>query len=214
MYNENERAAYLEGLFVNLQTGKVYPDFNDKECLIEQFEILPHETIYVGQDINDFYNKMVCMVIRDKCLYVVKNIVVKNIGDCAAVLRNTFPTQAIFYFPDAGGQSKTIINAYLNEFRLYNIQLRLGNTNPNIVERVFIINKLFKMKRLFVFKSCSDLIMDLKIRCFDKLGKPEKGKDEKSPDHNCDSLEYVTYRVVNSITEFIEFMKTIKREKV
>jgi hypothetical protein len=205
--------AFLEGHLVNLQTGRVYPDFDETVNVIAPFEIRSNETIYIGQDINDFFNKAVCFIMRDGVLYLVKNIVIQNIGDSAAVIRNFFPTQDILYFPDSGGQSKTIITAYLNEYRLHNIQLRMGSINPNIVERVFIVNKLFKLKKLFVFNTCKDMIMDLKIRCFDKLGRPAKGKDEKAPDHNCDSAEYALYRIVNSTNEFLTFMSTIRRER-
>jgi hypothetical protein len=211
IYNENERRAYLEGLFVNLQTGMVYPDFIEEEMVIEPFDISDGESIFVGQDINDFFNKVVCCIIKNNNIFIIKTMSVPNIGNVPAILRNTFPTQAIFYFPDVGGQSKTIINAYLNEFRIHNIQLRMGTSNPNIVERVFIMNKLFKTSRLFLFKICTDLAVALKTRCFDKLGKPAKGKDENAPDHYCDSMEYVLYRIVKSVAEFIEFMRTIGR---
>jgi hypothetical protein len=212
LYNDNERMAFLEGHFVNLQTGMVYSDFFEETMVVDPFDIDSGETIYVGQDINDFFNKVVCCVIRNGNLYVIKTLSVSNIGDVPTILRNMFPTQAIFYFPDSGGQSKTIINAYMNELRINNIQLRMGNINPNIIERIFIVNKLFKMGRLFLFKGCEDLALALKTRCFDKLGKPEKGKDSTSPDHYCDSLEYVLYRVVSSIAEFLEFFRTIGRK--
>lgn len=212
IYNENERKAFLEGYFVNLTTGMVYPDFLEESMVVEPFEIDSGESIYVGQDINDFFNKVVCCIIRDNKLYVIKTLSVSNIGDVPTILRNTFPTQAIFYFPDSGGQSKTIINAYMNELRINNIQLRMGTINPNIIERIFIVNKLFKIGRLLLFKGCEDLAVALKTRCFDKLGKPEKGKESTSPDHYCDSLEYVLYRVVSSIAVFMDFMKTIGRK--
>lgn len=163
----------------------VYPDFLEESMMVEPFEIDSGETIYVGQDLNDGFNKVVCCVIRDESLYVINTMSVPNIGDVPTILRNTYPTQAIFYFPDSAGQSRTIMNAYINELRINNIQLRMGNINPNIVERVFIINKLFKLARLFLFKGCESLAIALKTRCYDKIGKPEKGKDENSPDHFC-----------------------------
>jgi hypothetical protein len=213
LYNANERLAFLEGHFVNLTTGRVYPDFIEEEATVDRFEVAKNELLYVGQDINDFFNKAVSVVKKDGNLYINEALTVSNIGDVPTVLRNKFPTQEIMYFPDSGGQSKTIINAYLNEYRTKNIQLRVGTINPNIVERVFIINKLFKAKRLFIMKGCEDLALALKTRCFDQLGKPEKGKGSEAPDHFCDSLEYVLYRLVSRDPDFIELMRTVSRDK-
>lgn len=211
LYNENERLAFLEGCFVNLTTGRVYPDYIDTINDCEPFELMPNDTIYVGQDINDFFNKTVGLVKREKKLYVCFNESVPNIGDVPQVLRNKFPTQEILFFPDCGGQSKTIMKAYLNEFKIYNIKLRMGTSNPKIIERVFIINKLFCAKLMYVFKTCKAMSMALKVRGFNKLGLPEKGHLESSPDHYCDSLEYVVYRIVHSDVDFLEFIRTVSR---
>lgn len=52
LYTEEEAKAYLDGEFVNLTTGRVYPEFNRKKHVCMRFPIQPTETIYVGQDYN------------------------------------------------------------------------------------------------------------------------------------------------------------------
>ncbi len=52
LYTEEEAKAYLDGEFVNLTTGRVYPEFNRKKHVCMRFPVQPTETIYVGQDYN------------------------------------------------------------------------------------------------------------------------------------------------------------------
>lgn len=52
LYTEEEAKAYLDGEFVNLTTGRVYPEFNRKKHVCMRFPIQPTETVYVGQDYN------------------------------------------------------------------------------------------------------------------------------------------------------------------
>lgn len=212
LYNENERLAYLEGHFVNLTTGRVYPDFLEETMTVDDFTPEPHETIFVGQDLNDFFNRAVSIVKRDGILYITQDFNITKIGTAPEILRNTFTAQPILYFPDCGGQSRTIIDAYLADFRNLGIQVRMGTVNPNIVERIFIVNKLFKAGLLKVCKRARDVSLALKTRGFNDLGLPEKGKGEKAPDHICDSLEYVIYRIASSDIDFINFMRAVKKE--
>ena len=44
-------------------------------------------------------------------------------------------------------------------------------------------------------------------------GKPEKGQGEKAPDHFCDALEYVIYRIVRSDPDFMN-LKELSRENI
>ncbi len=200
LYDENERLAFLEGHFVNLTTGRVYPSFNDQTCIVDDLEIIEGETVYIGQDLNAGFSKAVAMVKRNKQLIAVQNFSFKEIGDAPRILRSTFPTNTIKWFPDASG--KEIMKGYLDEMRFFKIELWIATHNPSILDRIFILNKMFKTDRLKVCKSCKDLIMSMKVRQFDENGNPEKGKGEKATDHIADSAEYCTYRIVSTDHDF------------
>ena len=206
LYDENERLAFLEGEFVNLQAGRVYSDYKMEECQ-EEIEILPNDTIYIGQDLNEGFSKASVIVKRNKKMYVIKTFSFKAIGDAPRIIRTNYPTQDIYWYPDNAGQSRMVLSGYHNEIRSHNIQLRTGTTNPSILERIFLLNKAFKCGILKISKDCKDLDIALKTRCFDDAGRPEKGSGEKAPDHICDSLEYVTYRLIMSDMDF-NFLKT------
>ena len=213
IYDEQERLAYLEGRFVNLQSGRVYGNYDEETCKCEPFPITPDMTVMTGQDLNSGFSKAVAVVKKDKKLYITIGWSFKEVGGAPAIMRHTYPQNEILWFPDCSG--KEILKGYRQEIIDNGIQCRIGSSNPKILDRVFYINKLFKMGLLYVFdcKETADLSEALKVRAYNDLGQPEKGKGEKAPDHYCDALEYVIYRIVRSDPDFMD-LKELSRESV
>lgn len=213
IYDENERMAYLEGRFVNLRAGRVYPDYNEDTCRCAPFELTAEYTILIGQDLNSGFSKAAAVVKKDKRLYIVRGWSFKEIGTAPAQMRGTYPEHQILWYPDCAG--KEIMKGYKQEIIDNAIQCRIGTANPRIIDRVFYINKLFRLGLLKVFdcKETEDLAEAIKTRQYNELGVPEKGKGEKSPDHYCDALEYVIYRIVRSDPDFMN-LKELSREAV
>ena len=213
IYDEQERLAYLEGRFVNLQSGRVYGNYDEETCKCAPFPITPDMTVMTGQDLNSGFSKAAAVVKKDKKLYITYGWSFKEVGGAPAIMRHTYPQNEILWFPDCSG--KEILKGYRQEIIDNGIQCRIGSSNPKILDRVFYINKLFKMGLLKVFdcKETSELSEALKVRAYNDLGQPEKGKGEKSPDHFCDALEYVIYRIVRSDPDFMD-LKELSRESV
>ena len=213
IYDEQERLAYLEGRFVNLQSGRVYGNYDEATCKCEPFPITPDMTVMTGQDLNSGFSKAVAVVKKDKKLYITIGWSFKEVGGAPAIMRHTYPQNEILWFPDCSG--KEILKGYRQEIIDNGIQCRIGSSNPKILDRVFYINKLFKMGLLYVFdcKETAELSEALKVRAYNDLGQPEKGKGEKAPDHYCDALEYVIYRIVRSDPDFMD-LKELSRESV
>jgi hypothetical protein len=211
LYNENERLCYLEGYFVNLTTGKCYPDFDEEKATVEPFEILTNDTILVGQDKNIGYNKATAWVKRNKILYLVKSFSFKSISDAPRILRATFPENDIYWYPDA--TAAELLAGYANEIKSYNIQLRVGSINPSRLARLFMMNKLFKTDRARVFKGNDEFCIALKTRCFDNNGMPEKGKGENAPDHWTDCADYIIFRIVMQDQDFADIRDATQKVK-
>lgn len=213
IYDDNERMAFLEGMFVNLQAGRVYSDYDESTCKCAPFEITRDMVVYIGQDLNSGFSKAAAVVKKDKVLYIVHGWSFKEIGGAPAIMRTTFPVNEILWFPDCSG--KEILKGYKQEIIDNGISCRIGTANPRILDRVFYVNKLFKMGLLKVF-DCkeTDIVSEaLKVRAYNDLGQPEKGKGEEAPDHICDGLEYVIYRIVRSDSDFMQ-LKELSRENV
>lgn len=213
IYDEQERLAYLEGMFVNLQSGRVYSDYNDETCKCAPFEITRNMTIYVGQDLNSGFSKATAVVKKDKCLYIVHGWSFKEIGGAPAIMRSTFAKNEILWFPDCSG--KEILKGYKQEIIDNGIQCRIGSSNPRILDTVFYVNKLFKLGKLKVFdcKATDEVSEALKVQAYNDMGQPEKGKGETDPDHFTDSVRYVIYRIVRSDPDFMD-LKELSRESV
>jgi hypothetical protein len=209
LYTEDEKMAFLEGYFVNLRTGRVYPEFNEETMTVPYFEVEPHETVMIGQDLNAGFSKGTCIVKRNKILYVHKIFSFVQIGTAPTIIRTAYHSNPIFWYPDVGGQGKEVMFGYAAEIRNADIQLRMASVNPSIVDRIFFVNKLFKTGRLKICKGCESFAIALKTRAYNDLGMPEKGKGENDPSHQCDSAEYVLFRIIMSDPDFFD-LKTVK----
>lgn len=211
IYDDKERLAYLEGMFVNLQAGRVYSDYDEDTCTCAPFDVPADCSVMIGQDLNSGFSKAVAVVKKDGILYIMDAWSFKEIGSAPATMRATFPENHILWFPDCSG--KEILKGYRQEIIDNGIECRIGSANPRILDRVFYVNKLFRLGKLKIFsrKECNFVSEALKIRAYNDLGQPEKGKGEDAPDHICDALEYVIYRIVRSDPDFFA-LKEMSRE--
>jgi hypothetical protein len=217
-YTDIEVLVYLEGYFANITTGRVYYEYDESKHMLatRPFEVGEHEDVHVGQDLNAGFSRGTAFVKRKvniggkevPTLYIVKTWSFPEIGDAPRIMRNDFPTQEIYWYPDASG--KEVIAGYRAEMRAANIHLRIGTINPDVVDRIYVINKLFRSNRCILFPECGPLSMALKVRQFDDHGNPYKGKGPEAPDHYCDGCEYAAWRIVRSDLDFYDIYATTK----
>ena len=210
LYDEKEKEAFLEGKFVNLSTGRVYGDYDPKvnQCLA--FDIDPDETIYIGQDKNIGFCWAVAIIKRNGKLYIHRNFNFDSLGSAPREMRDAYPTNPIKWYPDASAEE--IINIYIKEIRQFGIQPVMSGHNPSVQERIFCVNKMFKTNLMYVMQNgmTDDIDMSLKVRQFNDLGEPQKGRGEKSPDHVVDALEYVCFRLIVTEVEFRSIYEVAK----
>jgi hypothetical protein len=202
LYNEQERKAFLEGFFVALNAGRVYPGYDVETCQVPDLEVQPMETVIVGQDFNLGASCAVCIVKRDKVLYAVREFTFNDFGQAPRILREAFPSNRVIMWPDAS--AKMIMNGYMAELSHYQIEAMPANVNPSITERIFLLNKVFTQGRLKLCKSLRNVDTALNTRSFDKDGNPEKSKTHPSPDDYCDSFEYSLFRILSNDPDFFD----------
>ena len=208
LYTEDEARAYLDGEFVNLSTGRVYPEYDARVHVYMPFKVKPMDTIYVGQDFNAGYNAAVEMVERNGKIYVVNIHHWDYVGDAARRLRELYPSNKIIMIPDANG--KEIMSGFVEEFEQYNVEIHWNNINPSILERITGINKAFRFGNLFIFQGLKKLEMGLETRDFDDTGKPRKGKGPDALDHHCDAFEYGFWHIIHTIHGYDKILQAIK----
>jgi len=226
IYTEVEQLVFLDGGFANLTTGRVYYEYDEAihRLPVAPFELTPNDEVWVGQDLNVGYSHGTAYVKRmwsppndgqpKPTMFIVRGFVFKEIGQAPRMLRTAFPEQSIYWYPDASGNE--ILAGYRKEMLEYGIRLRTSTVNPHILDRAFIMNKMFRLRRMYLFPGASTapLSMALKVRQYGDDGMPEKGKGPLAPDHPCDSAEYALWRRVQADKDFYDIFDAARKFRV
>lgn len=187
--------AYLEGLFVNLTSGAVYPEFSRKD---NHTDVVMHERepLHIGMDFNVLHMAAVVFVVRDGLPYAVDEIVdARDTPTMAAIIKDRYPDHHITIYPDAAGQATSSKNSSESDhviLRQHGFSLVVDGTNPAIKDRLNACNAMILNsngeRRLFVnTNKCPHLTEALEQQAYDKSGMPDK---EGGFDHVLDAFGY------------------------
>lgn len=203
-YPSNLIAAYLEGEFVNLTSGAVYPEF-DRVLNGTQEVIKPGEALHIGMDFNVGKMAAVVFVSRAYDPYALDEIM--KVLDTPAMIdaiKRKFSNHAIFVYPDASGGSRKSQNASQSDIALLQkagFQVLNNPANPYVKDRVLALNRMIHSggkRRLKVNPdTCPMFTEALEKQAYDDKGEPDK---TTGLDHPTDAAGYfVNFRfpVVN-----------------
>lgn len=194
IYNEKEVRCLLEGEFISIDSGLVFPDYDPSKNMldVDLFDTLDEkDTVYIGQDFNSFGNHAVALCVKKfsdgkVCIVAIKNYDFPDIRRAPEVFRYDFPTQKIVWIPDM--TYKEHFTEFKKELRLFNITIAYRSCNPLVNDRTFACNKLFHAERLFITPICKNLEHALLTHQRDpRTGMPMKG-GVNSPDHDSDAF--------------------------
>lgn len=198
IYNEKEVACLLEGQFVSIDSGLVFPDYaKDRNMLdVDLFDVLEDtDTVYIGQDFNGFGNNAVAFVVKKGCIIAIKDYEFPDIRRAPEVFRYDFPTQKIIWIPDMTYKEHFV--EFKKELRAFNIKIAYRSCNPLVTDRNFACNKLFVADRLFLTPICKDTEHTCMTWQKDpKTGQPMKG-GKGAPDHKGDCIGYVVHYLLS-----------------
>ena len=95
IYNEKETACLLDGAFVSIDSGLVFPDYNPEKNKLD-VDLYEHcrdskVTIYIGQDFNGFGNNAVAFAILSGAIVAIKDYEFPDIRRAPEVFRYDFP---------------------------------------------------------------------------------------------------------------------------
>jgi hypothetical protein len=207
-YPDAQLAAYLEGEFVNMTQGCVYPEF-DRVLNSCTTTIKPSETLHIGIDFNVGKMAATVHVLRDDEVHAVDEFVgyldtPALIAGIKARYQNpqqiaTHKSHRIIAYPDATGKSRKSVNASQSDIALLKqagFMVLAKTTNPFVKDRVAAFNKLIHKggKRLYKvnINACPHLVEGLEKQAYDKHGEPDK---TTGFDHVIDGAGYfISYR--------------------
>lgn len=193
-YPPNLLAAYLDGEFVNLTSGSVYPDFDRKAAHVPA-TAAPAEPLHVGMDFNVMNMTAVISVIRNDLPVTIAEITgARDTPTMAAMLRDRYDGHAITVYPDASGASRKSVNAQESDHAILKqagFTVRTNPANPAVRDRVNAVNKIIPHWRINT-DACPVLVQSLEKQAYDKNGEPSK---DGGHDHACDAVGYhIAYR--------------------
>lgn len=198
-YPSNLLAAYLDGEFVNLTTGSVYPEFNRKLNATDE-RIQPAEALHVGMDFNVGRMSAAVHVLRGDLPHAVMEYTgILDTPAMVAILKARHPGHPIMVYPDASGQSRKSNNASESDLSILKsagFSVRVNPTNPRVKDRVLSVNAMIHKdgdRRYRVNpETCPQLVESLEKQPYDKNGEPDKAG---GLDHIVDAAGYfIAYR--------------------
>jgi len=190
--------AYLEGRFVNLTSGAVYPDF-DRHANHTPETIIEDEELHIGLDFNVYNCTAVVGVIRfGRPLILGELVKMRDTPDVCATIKEKFPGHRIHVYPDASGQSNRTVNATESDItilRAAGFNVRVPSKNPFVKERVaevnaLVCNGLGERKLMINTGLCPTLTECLEQQTYDKNSEPDKATGK---DHPPDALGYFVH---------------------
>lgn len=174
--------AYLEGLFCNLSSGGVYPDFDRKLNHTDE-EIKDREPLLVGMDFNVLKMAAVVYVIRNGKPRALDELVnVRDTRTMGELLKDRFKNHHITIFPDAAGQATSSKNASESDHSIlksFGFTLEVNGSNPAVKDRINAMNAVIcngngERSLLVNTNKCPDFTEALEQQVYDKHGALDK----------------------------------------
>jgi len=197
-YPEQLIKAYLEGVFVNLNTGQVYDRFDRAKHVITELPNVDNEPLRIGIDFNVTNTNAVIGCRLGNQLLLIDEISGAHDTDALAQeIQRRFPDRRIYVYPDASGGNRST-NASRTDIQIlesYGFSNQSPRSNPAVRDRVLAVQGLLENSkgqvRVQISHKCKRLIECLELQSWNSKGEPDK---EAGYDHLNDAFGYLVVR--------------------
>ena len=201
-YDPSLLKAYLEGEFVNLNTGQVYDRFDREKHVIESFDD-GNEPLHVGVDFNVNNMSAVIAVRTPDKLIVIDEISGGHDTDAIGQeIKRRYPNRVLYAYPDASGGNRST-NATRTDIEIlssYGFSNQSDRSNPPVRDRVAAVQAALEngkgKVRVQITQNCKRLIECLELQSFTDKGEPDK---DTGYDHMNDAIGYMIWRLFNPL---------------
>jgi hypothetical protein len=189
-------SAYLDGEFVNLTSGSVYPSF-DRNLNATYETIRSDEPLHIGLDFNVTKMAAVIHVLREGRPYALAELTgVFDTPAMIALIKQRYPAHKIFVYPDASGNNRKSQNASESDIGLLTqarFHVCVNRANPAVKDRVLAMNQIIASRQYLINPdTCPEYVEGLEKQPYDKNGDPDK---TGGLDHAIDAGGYfITYK--------------------
>jgi len=197
-YPEQLIKAYLDGVFVNLNTGQVYDRFDRAKHVITELPNVDNEPLRIGIDFNVTNTNAVIGCRLGNQLLLIDEISGAHDTDALAQeIQRRFPDRRIYVYPDASGGNRST-NASRTDIQIlesYGFSNQSPRSNPAVRDRVLAVQGLLESAkgqvRVQISHKCKRLIECLELQSWNSKGEPDK---EAGYDHLNDAFGYLVVR--------------------
>ena len=201
-YDPSLLKAYLDGEFVNLNTGQVYDRFNREKHVIKSFDA-GNEPLHVGIDFNIGNMSAVIAVRTPDKLIVVDEISGGHDTDAIGQeIKRRYPNRVIYAYPDASGGNRST-NATRTDIEIlqgYGFSNQSDRSNPPVRDRVAAVQAALEngkgQVRVQITENCKRTIECLELQSYSEKGEPDK---DAGYDHMNDAIGYMIWRLFNPL---------------
>jgi hypothetical protein len=198
-YDEKLLEAYIEGNFVNLQSGTVYRMFDRAKNSTTRTDD-GKSALHIGMDFNVEHMAATIYVKRKKndveewhAVDEVKEVF--DTPDMIRLLQDRYQTgddkHSIIIYPDASGKNRKSANATESDIALLRqakFYVKVNSRNPAVKDRIMSTNKAFEDMRIFINSdNCPTTASCLEQLSYNANGEPDK---TSGFDHQCDATTY------------------------
>lgn len=194
-YPHQVAQAYINGDFVNLTSGSVYPNY-DRHLNGTTREWKPGEPVYIGMDFNVGNMSAVVHVKDDGKPSAVDEII--GAVDTPAminIIKQRYPNTTIRVYPDASGNSRKTVDASKTDISLLEqagFSVIFDKKNPFVKDRVMAMQLLFcnnNADRVYKVNAdrCPTYADNLEQQVYNAAGEPDKTQGN---DHTNDAGGY------------------------
>jgi hypothetical protein len=169
--------AYLDGKFVNLTTGQVYIGFDRKAAICYTVHT-ETEPLFIGLDFNVGNMSGVVHVKRNGEPHAVGEITKGyDTPDMCRIIRERYPKNQIYIYPDASGDSRKSLNASKTDIQILGdagFTVMAPKKNPPVRDRINAMNAQFKAGYKINIDRCPQYVRCLEQQCYNSNGEPDK----------------------------------------
>jgi len=201
-YDPSLLKAYLDGEFVNLNTGQVYDRFDREKHVVDSVDA-NNEPLHVGVDFNvGNMSAVIAVRLNDKLVVIDEVSGSHDTDTLAQEIKRRYADRRIYVYPDASGGNRST-NASQTDIQIletYGFSNQSGRSNPPVRDRVAAVQAVLEngkgQIRLQVTKNCKRTIECLELQSYTEKGDPDK---DAGYDHMNDALGYVIWRLFNPL---------------
>ena len=196
-YPPNLLKAYMDGDYVNLTSGSVYPYFARTKHNIN-IEAEPNETLHIGQDFNIGGCISTIHVIRGDKVIRVDEISSSSSFDIPNNIRAKYEHNKVIMYPDASG-NQDATNATKSDIQILRdagFRIDAPLANGRVRDRVNACNGLLAHNRYLInVNNCVKGTEALEQQAYNENGEPMKFKGAGTIDDYNDSFGYFVVRM-------------------